>query len=190
MLNNMKEETKKELKESIDSLLNTEEDAASTLPAFKPTIAPVKYDDMKGKSANKAKHIVNNLLKFYLSEDVINKNEYVKAKANLEAVTLGNLMNQVKIADRAIQTLMSSIDGGETSPRMFEVLSVMQRTMLDIMKHQTLQILATEESMKKIKRDIDIYAEDKPKRIEVGGNTQVRGTRNLMKEIQEELGNE
>lgn len=188
----MKDETKKELKESIDSLLNTDDAThADVLPAFKPQMPTVKYDDIKGKSASKAKHVVNNLLKFYLSEEVISKNEYIKAKANLEATTLGNLMNQVKIADRAIQTLMASIDGGETSPRMFEVLGGMQRTMLDIMKHQTLQLLATEESMKKIKRDIDIYAEDKPKRIEIsGGNTQVRGTRNLMKEIQEELGNE
>ncbi len=187
----MKDDTKKELKESIDALLNSTDDTTTdALPSFKPSIAPVRYADIKGKSASKAKHIVNNLLKFYLSSEVINRNEYIKAKANLEATTLGNLMNQVKIADRAIHTLMASIDGGETSPRMFEVLGGMQRTMLDIMKHQTLQLLATEESMKKMKRDIDIYADDKPKRIEIsGGNTQVRGTRNLMKEIQEELGN-
>lgn len=189
----MKEEAKKELRESIDSLLNSDEPNEPTsdnLPQFKPKIAPVKYDDVKQKSTNKAKSVVSTLLKFYLSEEIINKNDYIKAKANLEAATLGNLINQVKIADRAIQILMSSIDGGETSPRMFEVLGGLQRTMLDIMKHQTLQILATEESMKKLKRDIDIYSEDKPKRLEVSATTQSRGTRNLMKEIQEELGNE
>jgi len=194
----MKDDTKQELKESIDSLLNPTSDddnvvSQNTLPSFKPKIAPIDYVDVTTKSANKARGVVNNLLKFYLSSDVINKNEYIQAKANLEAVTLGNLINQVKIADRAIQTLMSTIDSGETSPRMFEVLAGMQKTMLDIMKHQTLQVLATEESIKKIKRDIDIYADERdktPKKFEIsGGPTQVRGTRNLMKDIQEELGN-
>jgi hypothetical protein len=47
--------------------------------------------------------------------------------------------------------------------------------------------------MKKLKRDIDVYAnptdEQKPK-LQSGGGNVVRGTRNLMKEIQAELGNE
>jgi hypothetical protein len=64
------------------------------------------------------------------------------------------------------------------------------------MKHQTLHMMASEENMKKLKRDIDIYADDarggneaKPTKKLDGGNV-ARGTRNLMKEIQAELGNE
>jgi hypothetical protein len=86
---------------------------------------------------------------------------------------------------------MRTIDSGEFTPRMFEVLGGLQKTMLDIMKHQTLHMMAAEENMKKLKRDIDIYSDDveKPKQITGGGNVN-RGTRNLMKEIQAELGNE
>jgi hypothetical protein len=76
---------------------------------------------------------------------------------------------------------------------MFEVLAGLQKTMLDIMKHQTLHMMAAEENMKKLKRDIDVYSnptgEQQPKLSSSSGNV-VRGTRNLMKEIQEELGNE
>ena len=55
--------------------------------------------------------------------------------------------------------------------------------------------MAAEENMKKLKRDIDIYSaeagggESKPTKKLESGNV-VRGTRNLMKEIQAELGNE
>jgi hypothetical protein len=132
-------------------------------------------------------------LKFYLSQDVIDNNEYIQAKAKLEMMTLSNLIQQMQYSERAITTLMRTIDTGEVTPRMFEVLAGLQKTMLDIMKHQTLHMMAAEENMKKLKRDIDVYAnptdEQKPK-LQSGGGNVVRGTRNLMKEIQAELGNE
>jgi hypothetical protein len=167
----------------------------NSLPAFK-TVQAVSYVDMKSKSTNKAKGLMNSLLKFYLSEELISKNDYITARARIEMTTMAGLIQQMEIADRAITMLMMSIDGGDASPRMFEVLAGLQRTMLDIMKHQTLQILATEESMKKLKRDIDIYSDDngtsstkQQKQINSGG-TVARGSRDLMREIQEELGEE
>jgi len=60
------------------------------------------------------------------------------------------------------------------------------------MKHQTLHMMAAEENMKKLKRDIDIYSNTGAIEIKEikGQGTVNRGTRNLMKEIQAELGNE
>jgi hypothetical protein len=100
----------------------------------------------------------------------------------------------MRTAEHAIVTLLRSIDAGEASPRMFEVLGGLQKTLLDIMKHQTLHMMAAEENMKKLKRDIDIYntIDVTPKTNEtksVGAQIN-RGTRNLMKEIQAEMGNE
>ena len=83
---------------------------------------------------------------------------------------------------------MRLIDSGEVTPRMFEVLGGLQKTMLDIMKHQTLHMMAAEENMKKLKRDIDVYQDTPQKTIEVQvGKTTTRGTRNLMRDIQAEL---
>jgi len=50
-------------------------------------------------------------------------------------------------------------------------------------------MMAAEENMKKLKRDIDVYQDTPEKSIKLEGKTVSRGTRNLMKEIQEELGN-
>ena len=185
------------LRKSIDDLLN--DDSASLpasngggLPAFQLN-EPIDYDEMKVSSMNKSKKMMNSLLKFYLSQDVIDNNEYIQAKAKLEMMTLSNLIQQMQYSERAITTLMRTIDTGEVTPRMFEVLAGLQKTMLDIKKHQTLHMMAAEENMKKLKRDIDVYAnptdEQKPK-LQSGGGNVVRGTRNLMKEIQAELGNE
>jgi hypothetical protein len=185
------------LRKSIDDLLNDDSSSLPAsngggLPAFQLN-EPIDYDEMKVSSMNKSKKMMNSLLKFYLSQEVIDNNEYIQAKAKLEMMTLSNLIQQMQYSERAITTLMRTIDTGEVTPRMFEVLAGLQKTMLDIMKHQTLHMMAAEENMKKLKRDIDVYSnptdEQKPK-LQGGGGNVVRGTRNLMKEIQEELGNE
>jgi hypothetical protein len=183
---------------SVEDLLNDDNVPATSgggLPAFQLN-EPIDYDEMKASSMNKSKKMMNSLLKFYLSQELIDNNEYIQAKAKLEMLTLSNLIQQMQYSERAITTLMRTIDTGEVTPRMFEVLAGLQKTMLDIMKHQTLHMMASEENMKKLKRDIDIYADDargggeaKPTKKLESGNV-ARGTRNLMKEIQAELGNE
>lgn len=186
-------------RESIDAILQDNfsndllpTETESVLPAFNST-KPANYVELKSKSVNKAKRLMNSLLNFYLSEELIEKNEYIAARAKIEMGTMANLIQQMEISERAITLLMTDIDGGNASPRMFEVLAGLQKTMLEIMKHQTLQILATEESMKKLKRDIDIYEDDasgSKKQISAGNGNIIRGSRDLMREIQEELGEE
>lgn len=189
------EENKNPIRKSLDDLLkedNTPEVSQGGLPAFSHN-EPMDYEVVKSTSTNSAKKLMNSLLKFYLSEELIQKNEYIQLKAKIDVMTMSNLIFQMQTAEHAITTLLRSIDAGEVSPRMFEVLGGLQKTMLDIMKHQTLHMMAAEENMKKLKRDIDIYSSDNA--IEIKPKAQSddrisRGTRNLMKEIQSELGNE
>lgn len=193
----MEEPENNPVRRSIDELLSDDTSLSSTgesLPAFQLN-NPIDYDELKLSSVSKSKKMMNSLLKFYLSQEIIEKNEYIRAKAKLETMTLSNLIQQMEYSERAITTLMRTIDTGDVTPRMFEVLGGLQRTMLDIMKHQTLHMMAAEENMKKLKRDIDVYGDSgtgqtKPKSISGASNNTARGTRNLMKEIQAELGNE
>jgi hypothetical protein len=73
---------------------------------------------------------------------------------------------------------------------MFEVLATLQKSMLDIIKSQTMYLMAAEESTKRIARDIEIYqAKRMIKEIEeAGGDTGnkniQRGTKDLMAAIQ------
>jgi len=182
------------IRKSIDDLLNEDVPATtgSGLPAFRDH-EPMDYAQVKDTSTNSAKKLMNSLLKFYLSQELIEKNEYIQLKAKIDVMTMSNLIFQMQTAEHAIVTLMRSIDAGEVSPRMFEVLGGLQKTLLDIMKHQTLHMMAAEENMKKMRRDIDIYQNTintTTAKIEQQGTQTVRGTRNLMREIQAELGNE
>lgn len=179
------------VRKSIEDLLNEESqnNSSNGLPTFNEH-EPMNYIEAKTSSTNSAKKLMNSLLKFYLSEELIQKNEYIQLKAKVDVMTMAQLIYQMQTAEHAITILMRSIDAGEVSPRMFEVLGGLQKTMLDIMKHQTLHMMASEENMKKLKRDIDIYSDQQPKVIEAKTHATInRGTRNLMKEIQAEIGN-
>jgi hypothetical protein len=182
------------IKKSIDALLNEDDinslqNTSDSLPAFNSVGSAVDYDEMKEIATNDSKKLMNSLLKFYLSSELIQKSDYIQAKAKIDMMTQAGLIKQLQVSERSIDTLMRLIDTGEMTPRMFEVLGGLQKTMLDIMKHQTLHMMASEENMKKLKRDIDIYqdGESTSKQKKEESKTTSRGTRNLMMDIQAEI---
>ena len=137
---------------------------------------------------------MNNLLKFYLSEEIIEEHEYIKVKAELDDYALGMLIRQMQNSESAISTLMDTINEGDVSPRMFEVLSDLQRTLLDIIKSQTMYMVAIEENAKKLSRDIDVYhgGNNNVESQKKAGNTGVkaRGTKDLMRALQDSINEE
>lgn len=188
----MKEESKEELRSSLDELLGYDlpdevpglDEEHELKPVKKEPIVPDNY-----KAKNKAKKVMDSLLKFYLSEEIIEEQEYIKAKSELDKTALSALIKQMENSERAITILMRQIDDeGDVSPRMFEVLSDLQRTMLDIIKSQTMYMVAVEENVKKVARDLDVYqGSSNNKKIESGGGVKSRGTKDLMRALQDSI---
>jgi|GEM_PF-691972 len=184
-----------EIRSSLDDILNDDSVNASIdstpLPPIR-TQPAFDYVKKKDAASEKAKKTINSLLKFYLSEEIIDNDEYVKAKMRIEEMTLGSLLFQMETAERAITTLLQQIDDGDVSPRMFEVLGTLQKSMLDIIKSQTMYMIATEEGVKKLARDYDVYSQRKlakdedSKKIQAATNVN-RGTKNLMMQIQNNI---
>ena len=128
-------------------------------------------------------------MKFYLDADIIEKDEYIQAKKKMDEMTMSSLVYQLQAGERALTTLLEAIEDGDVAPRMFEVLATLQKSMLDIIKSQTMYLMATEESTKRIARDIEIYRKkDDIREIESSGgdsssgNIQ-RGSKDLMRMI-------
>ena len=152
------------MRKSIDDLLNSgvpdEVPGLDNLDKHLPELSPtrhVNYGDLKEKAEAKAKKIMDSLLKFYLSEEIIDKEEYISAKVELDKMALSSLIYQMDTCERAVTTLLRTIDAGELTPRHFEVLGTLQKTLLDIVKSQTMYMIASEESMKRISREHDVY---------------------------------
>ena len=185
------EDIRKELDELIGESVDITE-ATETDPAFLPhqpkDILPT-FGELKIKSTATAKKTITALMKFYLAEDIIEKDEYISAKKKMDEMTMSSLVYQLQAGERALTTLLQTIEDGELAPRMFEVLATLQKSMLDIIKSQTMYLMATEESAKRISRDIEIYKKrDDVREIEESGgsldNSVVqRGSKDLMRMI-------
>jgi hypothetical protein len=188
------DEIRKELDFLIgdDESLDIESDPTDLPVETRPTslARTVDYGELKEKATNKARKTITSLMKFYLDSDIIEKDEYIQAKKKMDEMTMASLIYQLQAGERALTTLLETIDGGELAPRMFEVLATLQKSMLDIIKSQTMYLMAAEESTKRIARDIEIYRKrDDQREIEsVGGDTTngnvQRGTKDLMAAIQ------
>lgn len=177
---------------SDDGLLEDSIDNNDELPSITPNVRH-DYVSMKQGAADKAKKTITALMKFYLDEDIIEQDEYVRARKKIDEMTLSSLMFQLETAEQALVTLLRTIDSGELAPRMFEVLGTLQKSMLDIIKSQTMYLVAAEESVKKLSRDVEIFTDRKNKKINQSNQAsgQVsninRGTKSLMEEIQNEI---
>ena len=140
MHDNMKDDTKSKLRLQLGDLLSSNlpnEIKSETNPAdvlVKKPNKTVNYFLIKHNAKVKANKTINSLMKFYLSEDVINNEEYIRLRGDYEKMTLSSLIFQLKTAEMAIVTLLQTIDSGDLSARMFEVLGALQKSILDIIK--------------------------------------------------------
>jgi hypothetical protein len=193
-INSQAEDIRKELDDLIgnnDTIQNVIE-TDPELPSKRDLPALPSYGELKISSSNKAKKTITSLMKFYLDKDIIEKDEYIQAKKKIDEMTMGSLIYQLQAGERALTTLLEAIEDGEIAPRMFEVLATLQKSMLDIIKSQTMYLMAAEEGAKRIARDIEIYRKrDDAREIEAStpsgrtSNDNVqRGTKDLMRMIQ------
>lgn len=172
--------------ESIEEMVNTD----PMLPVKEKEVLPT-FKELKSTSTAKAKKTINALMKFYLDENIIEKDEYIQSKKSIDVMTMASLMYQLNAGERALTILLETIEGGEIAPRMFEVLATLQKSMLDVIKSQTMYLMATEESTKRIARDIEIYRKkDDIKEIEESGgdsgdSNTMRGSKDLMRLIRD-----
>ena len=172
--------------ESIEEMVETD----PMLPAKEREVLP-SFTELKTASTKKAKKTITALMKFYLDEDIIERDEYIQSKKSIDEMTMASLVYQLNAGERALTILLETIENGEIAPRMFEVLATLQKSMLDIIKSQTMYLMATEESTKRIARDIEIYRKkDDIKEIEESGgdsgdSNTMRGSKDLMRLIRD-----
>lgn len=202
----MSEEKKRSISEQADDIrreldeLIGNDDSITDVVEKDPVLPParirpnISFAEMKGGATKQAEKTITALMKFYLDEDIITKDEYVMAKKKMDEMTMSSLVYQLQAGERALTILLETIEDGELAPRMFEVLATLQKSMLDVIKSQTMYLMATEESTKRIARDIEMYRKnvDKTEIQASGGSIEngnvQRGTKDLMRLIRQSEG--
>ena len=109
----------------------------------------VDFDEFDRQFKEKAKGVISTMYDFYSEFGVINENEYVRTKKELDAMNVSNIFFQLKAVKVAIKVIMDEITSGNTHPRMFEAMSSLNGQFSDTIKAQANYILFLEESAKK-----------------------------------------
>ena len=141
----------------LDNDINLNDDIDNQTLTFNKVPSTLTKNEMVTleQSRAKAKNVMESLLRVYLSDNFISKSEYAQAKVNLDAMTLGNIMNQMEISQRAINILMDNIEIGDVNPKLFEVLGKLQGTFIDLVKTQTNYIINASDEYEKLALDKD-----------------------------------
>ena len=147
-----------------DNDVNLIDDIDSQTLTFNKVPSTVSKSEMitLEQSRSKAKGVMEALLKVYLSDNFISKSEYAQAKVNLDAMTLGNIMNQMEISQRAINILMANIEIGDINPKLFDALGKLQGTFIDLVRTQTTYIMNASDEYEKLALDKDTVADASP----------------------------
>lgn len=176
---------------SVEDLLkendiNPEEDIDSQTLTFERTPSTIQQNAFIGleQCKVKAEKIMLNLLKLYLSDGFINKSEYIQAKKNLDSMTLGKIMNQMEVSERAINVLMANLELGDVNPKLFDALGNLQRTFIELVKTQTNYIANAQNEYERIAMDKEERMEESTvDDVSSGGGIKSNNQRDLMRLI-------
>lgn len=164
--NNVNQQQKTVIRDSISDLfeendINVNEDIDSDTLVFKKTPSTLtSYEtDVLTRCKEKAEKVMNTLLRLYLSDGFISKSEYVQAKVNIDTMTLGKIMNQMEVSERAINILMENLEMGDVNPKLYDALGNLQRTFIELVKTQTNYIMNAESEYEKLALDKDTTVE-------------------------------
>lgn len=114
-----------------------------------------EFEEEEEKCKTEAKNLLLQVAKVYLDGEFIEDNEYLKFKLQLEEKGLAGLVFQLNVTRRAVFKLSEKIHTDEATPRHFEVLTGMNRVILDITKYQHEHLAKLEESMKRFSSDAE-----------------------------------
>lgn len=113
----------------------------------------INYGNELTKAHNKAKDTVEAILHFYFEEELIEEDQYIKFKKATSEQTISQLMFLMKTSQEVLIKLMQNIDAGDMQPRMFEVLSTLQKSHLEIIQNYSMSLVATEEEVRRMQME-------------------------------------
>lgn len=197
------EHLKKTAKDLESLLMNTGNTDASgmqvekhqeILPKLK-AIRPLDYDTVKSDADEQARQIVESAVLMYLPADFVKNHDYVFQKMEIDKLTVSDLIFQMKTAEHAIKKLLEEIDSGSVRDRSFEVLSSLQKSKMEIVKHLAQFVVIMENNYKNLKIDyhhnvekpVDALPAGTTDQVEEGDKHKFRGTKGLMGILQSHI---
>lgn len=160
-------ENRRHLKNEIESLLTNisssdNEDLLidTELADELATGSEYDFEEMSSTFTDQARSITDSLLKNFVDIGIFEESDYAKHKKELDTINISNFMFQLKTIKVALIKVMEEIAGGNTHPRLLEVMGGLQDKMANITKMQANYVLFLEETYKKLNVDTPVNSND------------------------------
>jgi hypothetical protein len=154
--------------EKINSNVPNEKEEIPGLQA--EPVTTVNFDELKLKCEVDARIMITNAISFIIPEDMIENNQYLQNKLEVDVISLASMIYQLRTNEVMQKALIDQINLGMVNARMFEVFAGMSKTVGELNKQLIQTVEAIKETYKTFREDV------KEKRTEaLGPGTQVNG---------------
>jgi hypothetical protein len=110
----------------------------------------INFADLRTQCSAESRVMIINAISFILPQDMIDGNEYIKNKLDVDVMSLSGIVYQLRVNEAAQKLMLEEMDRGFIHPRMFEVFGQLSGKMGDLNK----QLLQTVEAIKSTYKDI------------------------------------
>lgn len=190
-------------RDNFDDLIPTNFDDSESGGSLQGLEEYERYEvtQKKLEITNKAKNLVNSLIKVYFDADLISEHDHLKAISQLESDNLVGLIESSRYAQHAVSTLMRKIDAGlHADLAVYPILIELQKNALDIQMKVANYSRTLSPYLRSLKEDmedaenstIEILSRVESDSIDRGednemGNQNFRGTHEMNKYFQEKM---
>lgn len=92
----------------------------------------VFYNKASQEAQERAKRLLTSLAKYYLDAEIIDKNEFLQAKIEIEEQSVSGLIFQLDMSKIAIKKLVQKIYMDKSATKGYEALAKLQRIVVDV----------------------------------------------------------
>lgn len=154
----LQETLKKSLEDLLDDTTHVVVETINddqNIPALR-TSNPMDVTTLRLEADADAKMMMESLMDFYLSKDIITNKEYARFREKMDTMNISSMMMQLKTAQHIVNRTIEEIDSGSINPKMIEVFCQLQTQLSQIPKNYNDYLMKMEDSYKKLQVDSDI----------------------------------
>ena len=150
-----RKELEKLIKNSPDGIDKNVPNPSEDIPelAAEP-LMDVDFTVLKERCELEARVMINNAIAFMLPPDMIENNEYLQNKLEVDIISLSGMIYQLRTNEVMQKALIDQVNAGMVNPRMFEVFGQLSKIIGELNKQLIQTVEAIKETYKTFKSDI------------------------------------
>jgi len=117
-------------------------------------VTNVDFIALKAKCEEEATIMIKNAISFMIPLEMLNENEYLKNKVQVDIMSLAGMVYQLRTNEVMQKALIDQINAGMVNARMFEVFAGMSKIIGELNKQLIQTVEALKETYRTLKNDV------------------------------------